>query len=137
MKISREEKKIEAIKRMKKLDVISDAIKQFADSDTIMVCEPPLGGLYWLNDEEKEMVHKFEEENNALVYMVIRAFTNYGKMDSMLYVSDYKEEWAMDNEDLDYDIAMTYTINHDYEFGSEFGSIGIKRIHGGVLRKFN
>lgn len=100
MKVSREIKKEEAIKRMRAMHIIPDAIKQFKNDDVVMVSEPPLGGLYWLNDEEKKMVHEFEQENNALVYLVVRSFTNIGKMDSIFYVSDYQDEWFMDNANL-------------------------------------
>ena len=91
MNVSREIKKEEAIKRMRAMHIIPDAIKQFKNDDVVMVSEPPLGGLYWLNDEEKKMVHEFEQENNALVYLVVRSFTNIGKMDSIFYVSDYQD----------------------------------------------
>ena len=134
MKISREMKKVEAIKRMRVLDIIDDAIQQFTDDDVVMVTEPPMGGLYWLNDEEKKMVKEFEEENNALVYMVVRAFTQFGKCDSLLYVSDYDDEWEFDNEDIADGYVMTYTINHDAPDCSEFGSIAVKKMFGGLLR---
>lgn len=54
MNVSREIKKEEAIKRMRAMHIIPDAIKQFKNDDVVMVSEPPLGGLYWLNDEEKK-----------------------------------------------------------------------------------
>ena len=76
MNVSRENKKVEAIKRMKTLNIYSEAIRQFKDEDIVMVSEPPFGGLYWLNDEEKRMVADFEAEHNALVYMVVRSILN-------------------------------------------------------------
>ena len=136
MKISREIKKEEAIKRMKTMNIYSDAIKQFKNADIVMVSEPPLGGLFWLNDEEKEMVSKFEQENNALVYLVVRSFTNLGIMDNIFYVSDYQDEWEMDNADLNENYACVYVINHDMPDCSEFGTIAWKSVGGGVLRAF-
>lgn len=136
MNVSREIKKVEAIKRMRAMGVFPDAIKQFKNADIVMVSEPPLGGLYWLNDEEKEMVHKFEQENNALVYLVVRSFTNIGKMDNLFYVSNYDDEWEMENEDLKDHYAFVYVVNHDMPDCSEFGSIAWKSIGGGVLRAF-
>ena len=62
MNVSREDKKEEAIKRMRAMHVFNDAIKQFAEDDTVMVSEPPLGGLYWLNEEQKQMVQDFEND---------------------------------------------------------------------------
>lgn len=136
MKVSREIKKEEAIKRMRAMHIIPDAIKQFKNDDVVMVSEPPLGGLYWLNDEEKEMMRKFEQENNALVYLIVRSFTNIGKMDNIFYVSDYQDEWFMDNADLEENYACVYVINHDMPDCSEFGTIAWKSVGGGVLRVF-
>lgn len=134
MKITREEKKQEAIKRLKALNIINDAVRQFEKDNIVMVSEPPFGGLYWLNDEEKQMVRKFEEEHDALVYMVVRAFTNFGKMDALLFVSDYDEEWGMDNENIEDGIVMSYVVNHDMPDCSEFGSIAVRPIFGGLVR---
>ncbi|MDY4577854.1 MAG: hypothetical protein SO471_07810 [Anaerobutyricum hallii] len=136
MNVSREIKKVEAIKRMKAMNIYSDAIKKFKNADIVMVSEPPLGGLFWLNDEEKEMVSKFEQENNALVYLVVRSFTNLGIMDNIFYVSDYQDEWEMENEDLKDHYAFVYVVNHDMPDCSEFGSIAWKSVGGGVLRVF-
>ena len=136
MNVSREIKKEEAIKRMRAMNIYSDAIKQFKNADIVMVSEPPLGGLFWLNDEEKEMVSKFEQENNALVYLVVRSFTNLGIMDNIFYVSDYQDEWEMENEDLKDHYAFVYVVNYDMPDCSEFGSIAWKSVGGGVLRVF-
>lgn len=134
MSISREEMKQEAIKRMKALDIFPDAIRQFKNNNTVMVSERPLGALYWANDEEKTMIRQFEEENNALVYMIVRTNMAFGLCDSLLYVSQYTEEWEMDNEDIKDNIVMTYTVNHDAPDCSEFGSIGIQKRNGGLIR---
>ena len=136
MNVSREIKKEEAIKRMRAMNIYSNAIKQFKNADIVMVSEPPLGGLFWLNDEEKEMVSKFEQENNALVYLVVRSFTNLGIMDNIFYVSDYQDEWFMDNADIDEHYACVYVINYDMPNCSEFGTIAWKSVGGGVLRAF-
>lgn len=136
MEVSREIKKVEAIKRMKAMGLFPDAIKQFKNADIVMVSEPPLGGLYWLNDEEKEMVRKFEQENNALVYLVVRSFTNIGKMDNIFYVSKHQDEWEMDNDDIKENYSFVYVVNHDMPDCSEFGSIAWKSIGGGILRAF-
>lgn len=135
MKITREMKKEEAIKRMKALDIINDAINQFKTDDIVMVSEY-MGALYWLNDEEKEMVRKFEDENDALVYMVVRSYTNFGKMDSLLFVSDYDEEWEMDHEGIKDGYVLSYTKNYDDPWCSEMGSIGVKPMFGGLVRTF-
>lgn len=136
MEISREKKKEEAIQRMKELGIINGAIKQFKDDDIVMVSEPPIGGLYWLDDEQKKIVDDFEKENDALVFMVVKAFTNFGNMLSLLFISDYEEEWEMDRDGIKDNIVMSYTINETTPEFSEFGSIGVKRVGGGLIRKF-
>lgn len=140
MKVSREIKKVEAINRMRAMDIIPNAINQFKNDDVVMIsimaAEPPFGGLYWLGDEEKEMVREFEQEYNALVYLVVRSFTNIGTMDNIFYVSDHQDEWFMDNADIDERYACVYVINHDMPDCNEFGSIAWKSIGGGILRVF-
>lgn len=142
MKVSREMKKVEAIKRMKKMGLFDEAIKQFEEDDLVNISEPQemfgykIGTLYWLDDEQKRIVKMFEEEYNALVYLVVRSYTNFGLMDNIFYVSDYKDEWFMDNADLDENYASVYVINHDMPDCSEFGTISWKEASGGILRVF-
>ena len=134
MQIERELKVKEAVKRMKALHIYDDAINQFIKDGVVMVSEPPLGGLYWIDDDLKQLVQQFEQKHNALVYFVIRCYSTIGKMDSFLYVSDYNEEWELDNEDVSEGYVMTYTHNYDAHDCSEFGSIGVKGRFGGLIR---
>ena len=92
------------------------------------------GALYWLTDEEKQMVAKFEEEHDALVYMVVETHTSFGLHKALLYVSDEEEEWCMDNDDIKEGQIMAYVVNCDAPDCSEFGYIGIKSAGGGLVR---
>lgn len=107
MNVSMESKKEEAIKRMKALGIFNQTIRQFEKENLVSYSEPT-GANYWIDDEQQKLVKAFEEEYNALVYFVIRSYTSFGKMDSFLYVSDYEEEWSMDNEDIKDGYAMSY-----------------------------
>lgn len=133
MKVSREDKKIEAIKRMEKMGYWKQAKEAFRRRNAVFVNEPPWGAVYDPEPELAERIKAFEKENNALVYMVVRAFTSFGKMDSLVFVSDYPEEWDMDMEDIGDKIVMTYTINYDMPDCSEFGSIGFRLGSGAGL----
>jgi len=88
MKVSSEIKKEEAIKRMKKMGVFDETIRQFEEDNLVSMSEPAqmfgikIGALYWLDDEQKRIVKTFEEEHNALVYLVVRSYTNMGIMDN-------------------------------------------------------
>ena len=128
----KEKQKAEAIKRMRKIGVIKEAIRQFEEEGIVMVSEN--GFLYWLNEDQFKMVNEFEEKYNGLVYMVIHNMTEFGELYSLLYVSQHDNEWKMDNEDLEDSIAMAYVKNVDDDFCSEFGCISIRNRFGGIVR---
>lgn len=129
----RVKQKEQAIERMKKLGIMEQPIKEFEDEDKLNLSEVA-GYLYWLDDDEKEMVKKFEEENNALVYHIIKTNTNIGMLHNLLYVSEYVEEWDMDMDDLSEGQALAYVLNKTMPDCSEFGTIGIKPSVGGLIR---
>lgn len=133
MNISIEKKKQEAINRMKALGIFSETIKQFKGGQ-VSYSEPPLGANYWLDEDQEKIVKDFEEEHNALVYFVIRSYTEFGKLDALLYVSDYEEEWEMDMEDIYDEYALAYVYNYDDPYCSEIGSIAVRGRFGGLVR---
>ena len=133
--MTRDEKKIEAIARMKKAGIFPQTIKQFEEDGYVSISEPPVGAFFWAEGEDLQRIRDFEEKHNALVYLVIRSYTDFGKMDCYLYVSDYPEEWPQDREDLANSEPMAYVYNHDMPDCSEFGCIGTRRsIAAGLLR---
>lgn len=125
--------KQEAIERMKMLKIYSQAIKEFEKENVINVSEHG-GILFWLDDEQQEMVKKFEEKYNAVVYHVIHNYTEFGELYSLLYVSQHENEWDYDKDDIKHNIALCYVVNKNEENFSEFGSIGIRPQFGGVIR---
>ena len=133
MNVSIEIKKQEAINRMKALGIFSETIKQFKGGQ-VSYSEPHLGANYWLDEEQEKIVKEFEEEYNALVYFVIRSYTEFGKLDALLYVSDYEEEWEMDREDIQDGYAIAYVYNYDIPDFSEIGSIAVQGKFGGLVR---
>lgn len=135
MNISIGEKKAEAVKRMKKLGIFGPTVKQFEKEDLLSQSEPPLGACYWVEDEQLERVKEFEAKHNALVYFVIHHWTNIGELENYLYVNDYKEEWAMDNRDIEAGEVLAYVYNHDMPECSEFGHIGVELTSAAGLRR--
>ena len=129
----REKQKQEAIERMKMLKIYSQAIKEFEKENVINVSEHG-GILFWLDDEQQEMVKRFEEKYNAVVYHIIHNYTEFGELYSLLYVSQNEQEWGYDKDDIKHNIALCYVVNKDEENFSEFGSIGIKSQFGGLVR---
>jgi len=135
MKISREKKKEEAIKRMNVLGLFKPCIKSFEKYDELQLTEPT-GGLYEFNDnaELNAKVKEFEEEYDALVYHVIHTYTQFGELFNFLYVSDYEEEWEMDNADIAEGYVVAYVWNKSDDWMSEIGSIVVRERFGGLVR---
>ncbi|MEG1563821.1 MAG: hypothetical protein RR365_08855 [Bacteroides sp.] len=125
MEISREEKKVEALARMKLWGIYPPIVEQFKDEDLVSESVPPIGACFWIEGEQLARVREFEKKNNALVYHVVRSFTTIGEMESYLFVSNYPEEWEMDRADINDGQQLAYVYNHDMPDCSEFGSIGI------------
>ena len=138
-KVSRENKKQEAIKRMTALGLFKPCIKAFAKYDEVQLSEPT-GGLYEFSDDAElnEKVLEFEREHDALVYNVIHTPIRIDgivmDMYNFLYVSDYEEEWDMDNDDIADGYVMAYVWNKSDDFLSEFGSIAVQERIGGLVR---
>lgn len=129
----KEVRKKDAVKRMRKLKIMENVIQEFMEEDKLYLSEFN-GILYWLNEEQKEMVRSFEAEYNALVYHVIKSYTNIGIMYSLLYISSHKEEWEQDMMDLDENCAIAYVFNETDPMMSEIGYIAVQPQFGGVTR---
>lgn len=60
--------------------------------------------------------------------MVVCAYyKECGKLDSYLFVGDYREEWDYDRQGFANGEAFAYVHSYDTPCCSEFGAIGIKR----------
>ena len=135
MKIDNKRKKKEALHRMMMLDLFEVAIMQFSEDETINISEPPMGILYWPEEQECEEIKQWEQEHNAMVYHVIRSFTNIGTLDAYLYVSDYEEDWPRERELLKKGYSYAYVVNRETPEFSEFGAITFRlTISGGLER---
>ena len=111
-----------------------NVINEFKNEEKLNRSEHGWGILYWLNDEEKQLVSDFENEHKGyLVYHVIKTKTlDFGTVYDLLYVTPYEEEWQLEREDLKINLVMSYTIT---EF-AESGHIKVKSINGGLARIF-
>lgn len=138
MNVSKEIKKAEAINRMKELGLFAPCIKAFKRGEVQL--SEPTGGLYEFSSDREltAKVQEFEKENNALVYHVIHTpmMLDGEAMDmyNFLYVSDYQEEWEMDQNDIKEGYALAYVWNKTIDYFSEFGSIAVKERFGGLVR---
>ncbi len=134
-KTLKDRQKEEASLRLKMLDVPVRIQRDFERFGRYWLCTSPLGTYSDLSDEMKAEIKTFEEKYEATVFMVVRVFSRAGLLDSLLYVGKYEEEWEEERIDINEGYIMTYTINHDHDFCSEFGSIAFTRNDdGGIVR---
>ena len=125
--------KQEAIHRMKMLNLHGNVLREFEKEDRLNMSE--YGGfLYWLDNDQQAIVDEFETEWDALVYHVIHSYTSIGEMLTLLYVSNYPEEWELDRQDLAEGYPLAYVKNLDDPYLSEIGSVGIECRIGGLIR---
>ena len=124
--VTLEEKKAEAIERMRMLGIFPQTISQFKEDGHVSISMDPWGAFYWADGEDLEHIREFEAEYDALVYVAIRSYMFIGCVDSYLFVSKYKEEWPKDRDDIRAKRALAYVYNHDAPECSEIGYIGIE-----------
>lgn len=136
--------KNEAVERMKAYGILKEAVNDFRKTGQVWVSEnvmTPFGRMPALY-----MLHGYSFEENAtkaiqkvishgsLPYHVIRNRTSIGVMYSVLFVEADKSEWEMDMEDRKTGCQLAYVFNANAEEFSEYGSIGVKPLVGGLLR---
>lgn len=137
-----EEMKAEALKRMRFLHISENPIREFETEGKLnkseRLSQKMRGILYWLNDEEKAAVEAFEREHKCLVYHVILTHTEFGDWHTFLYIQKNKTEWEQDWDDLrvldDENETCVFAYTYTGDCNSEFGSVVIEPIHGGVDR---
>ncbi|MBU1142079.1 MAG: hypothetical protein KKH92_00375 [Firmicutes bacterium] len=129
--------KQEAVRRMKKLNLMDEVIEDFKERDLLYKSES-FGILSWLNEEEIERVKKFEEQyasGDALVFHIITQFSDEGLLYTYLYVSRddstpyYKD---MFDENLKTNVVFTYLDAGDTDYTSEHGTEYIEPSIGGL-----
>jgi hypothetical protein len=121
-----------AIEMMKLLKLHPIVIDDFNNEHKINRSETSLALLYWLTEEEQEMVNEFEQKHrDTLVYHIIKTYTlDFGVVYDLLYVTANEVEWPLYREDLKDNLVLSYTVT---EF-AESGLIQIKSINGGLVR---
>ena len=136
MNTTKEERKQQAIKALKTLDIYKPYIKGFEENDKVCLYEG-FGG-FWIDYESPELQAKLkevEEKYNCTVYAVTHELFEFGECYDFLIITDYKEEWDdLVMEGMRDHIVFAYVWNKDDDTCSEFGSIGIRAYGGGIRR---
>lgn len=135
-KTTKEEKKEVALKIMKQLNIFEPYIQGFEKNDEVCYFERYAGFWAWQDEDLQNKVKEIEEKYNCTVYAITHDYTGFGELYSFLIVADYKEEW----DDLIYKnsanefYAFSYVWNKTDEDSSEFGSILVESLGGGIRR---
>ena len=133
--MTRDKQKAEAIKRMQLMGISPEAVKALDLSGTVHASSDPDGALTPVDTGTAELIRKFELEYGALVFLVVRSIQTYGcQLDSLIYVSQYEEDWELNMAYIKDGFVMTYKINYLYPEYSEFGSIAYEITETGVIR---
>ena len=124
--------KDEAINRIKalikKCNLNPDVLKYFHEGKvyySYLTMGGFMGSIDTISFEKdyEQAVKEFEKMHpNYLVYHAIESITKYGKLLSLLYVSDDKEEWESERIERNNSI-MSYVLNFDIPDYSELGYI--------------
>lgn len=137
--------KTEATHRLQLLEKLykmhPNVLKEFTSDETIYYSERInksfAGILYWLNNKQEyvKAVKEIEDRYNVYVYHCILSHTEFGDALDMLFVSSASEEWEQELEDLETGYVESYCYVFDGD-SSEFGTIKIKNINGGLVREY-
>ena len=128
-------KKAKAIEFMKQLDFYKPYVKGFEEEN--LVCFFENYGGFWAYQEPQlyDKMKELELKNKCTVYAITHEFTEFGECYSFLIVTDYKSEWKtllQSNGNTHY--AFAYVWNKDDDWCSEFGTIVVKSLAGGIKR---
>ena len=133
---TKEERKEVALKIMKELNIFGPYIQGFEKNDEVCFFERYAGFWAWQDEDLQNKIKDLEEKYNCTVYAITHDYTGFGELYSFLIVTDYKDEW----DDLIYKnsanefYAFSYVWNKTDEDSSEFGSILVDSLGGGIRR---
>jgi len=131
-----DEMKAEALFRMKEVIDYTPIIDYFEETGLPQVYEPPFGASYSLEEDELEKVREIEDSRNILVWGVVRCFMKYNgqevTVDCLLHVSQDKDEWEQEREDLRNGIPFVYTVMKEFPL-IDHGHINVYKSKGGTL----
>ena len=130
-----EERKNVALNYMKKLDIYKPYIDGFKKDNNVCYFEQFGGFWAWQDEELLNKMKQIEKEHNATCYAITHEYTEFGELYDFLLVTDYKEEWDSLLERVNNTFyAFAYVWNKDDDYSSEFGTVVLQSLGGGIRR---
>ena len=135
IKATPEERKIKAIELMKQLDIYKPYIEGFEQKNRVCFFEN-YGGFWAIQepDVQNKMIN-LQYEYDITIYAITHEYCEFGECYSFLYVNGYKEEWdyTLISEGNEH-YAFAYVWNKTDDSCSEFGTVAVKSLGGGIRR---
>ncbi len=128
-------KKEKALELLKQMDIYTPYIKGFEEKD--QVCFFERFGGYWVYQEPEveAKMKELEKQYNCVVYAITHEYTNFGELYTFLLVTNYPEEWSrLMISDGNRHTAFAYVWNKTDDWCSEFGSVTVMSLGGGITR---
>lgn len=119
--------KVEAAKRMTAHGLSAEVVHNYLFGE-IMCSEN--GKLRKCTEKEIDMIKEYEKESGCFVYHLIHAFANIGETYEFLRVSNYIEDWDVENQELEQGIILVHSVNVTHPNWSESGWIQIRKVEG-------
>ena len=125
--------KEEALRIMKYFKMFPNVIREFKEENKLNKSETRNGILYWLSDEEQNIVNDFEQEHpGTLVYHIVKTVTiDLGIIYDLLYITEDQDDWNSYKDYLKDNLVLSYSVTPF----PESGLIKIKSINGGLVRE--
>jgi hypothetical protein len=91
--------------------------------------------LYHPTEEEQYIIGKLEDKYAIHIYHIQKTDTNFGMLYTCLYVAlDNENEWEIEAQYLSNGHSLAYVYNDDNPHLSQFGSVVVKPMNGGIIR---
>ena len=124
-----------AIECMKQLDIYKPYIEGFEKENQVCLYEAFAG--FWVHQYEElnAKMKQIEKQFKATVYAITHEFTPFGECYSFLIVTNYKHEWkTLVRSNKNQHSAFAYVWNKTDDWCSEFGTVAVKSLGGGITR---
>ena len=136
MESTLEERKKEAIKCLKQLNIYKPYIEGFEKENDVCYFERFAG--YWAYQEPDLIakIQELEKEYNLTVYAITHEVFEFGDCYSFLCIPNNKEDWeyVIERTSPNSHYVFAYVWNLDDDYCSEFGTISVQSFGGGIRR---
>ncbi len=130
-----EKQKEKAVELLGQMEIYKPYIDEFKRNDSVCYFEHYAGFWVWQNEDAYKKMKEIESIYKCKVYAITHEFAEFGELYTFLIVTAYPSEWktlvrSKNNEHT----AFAYVWNKSDEWCSEFGSVTVKSLAGGIKR---